>query len=33
LKAASIIRVHDIKEAIETKKIIEAITNPEITLQ
>lgn len=32
-KSASIIRVHDIKEAIETKKIIEAITNPEITIQ
>ena len=32
-KAANIIRVHDIKEAIETKKIIEAITKPEITLK
>jgi len=32
-KAANIIRVHDIKEAIETKKIIEAIIKPEITLK
>ncbi len=32
-KGASIIRVHDHKEAIETKKLIQAITNPEITLQ
>lgn len=32
-KGASIIRVHDYKEAIETKKLIRAITNPEITLQ
>jgi dihydropteroate synthase len=33
IKAANIIRVHDVKEAIETKKIIEAIISPEVTLQ
>lgn len=33
LKGASIIRVHDYEEAIQTKKLIEAIINPEITLQ
>ncbi|MFN4112171.1 MAG: dihydropteroate synthase [Ignavibacteria bacterium] len=33
IKGANIIRVHDHKEAIETKKLIQAITNPEITLQ
>lgn len=32
-KGASIIRVHDYKEAIETKKLVETILNPEITLQ
>lgn len=31
IKAANIIRVHDYKEAIETKKIIEAIINPDST--
>ncbi len=29
IKAANIIRVHDVNEAIETKKIIEAIQNPD----
>lgn len=33
LKGASIIRVHDYEEAIQTKKLLEAIINPEITLK
>ncbi len=33
IKAASIIRVHDVKEAFETKKIIETILTPDTTIQ
>jgi dihydropteroate synthase len=32
IKGANVIRVHDVKEAIETKKIVEAIENPETLL-
>jgi dihydropteroate synthase len=33
IKGANIIRVHDVKEAYETKRIIETIINPEVTMQ
>lgn len=32
-KAANVIRVHDIKEAYETRKVIETIINPDTTVQ